>query len=177
MCYDLLKDFAGPVATITAAAVAVFITWRLGRGQLAIAKQQAVTAQQQANTALKRLNLDLYERRFNIYNAALDLYQASLKKGLDDILSAEFIFVRAFRESLFLFERQDGIYDTLDKISEGQSSITANEKNSAEKAKNPKIEINQLVAENAAKARVEFEKLLLTLENQLHKYLDFSKIQ
>lgn len=96
---------------------------------------------------------------------------------MEDILAAEFIFVRAFRELLFLFEGQDGIYDTLDKIREGQSSITANEKERAEKEKNPKIQINQIVEGNAAKARVEFEKLLLTLENQLHKYLDFSKIQ
>jgi hypothetical protein len=160
MCYNLLKDFAGPVATIIAAAVAVFVTWRLG-------SRQAATAQQQANTALKRLNLDLYEKRFNIYTAALDLYQADMKKELLDIKEAEFRFVQGFRESLFLFQEQDGIYKTLEKIKDGQAMISAHEE---AKAKN---EHNSDIETNAANARIEFEKLLLTLERKLTKYLDF----
>lgn len=71
--YQLLKDFAGPVATIIAAAVAVFVTWRLGRGQQRIAKQQAATARQQANTGLDQLRYNLFEKRYAIYNSAIEL--------------------------------------------------------------------------------------------------------
>jgi hypothetical protein len=38
--YDILKDFAGPVATICVAAVAGFITWSFNRRQLIIAKDK-----------------------------------------------------------------------------------------------------------------------------------------
>ena len=40
----LLKDFAGPVATIFAASVAAHIALRLGKGQVAIATSQAAIA-------------------------------------------------------------------------------------------------------------------------------------
>jgi hypothetical protein len=55
--YHVLKDFAGPVATIIAATVAVFFTWRLGRGQLQIARRQA-------DTALDQLRYNLFEKRY-----------------------------------------------------------------------------------------------------------------
>jgi hypothetical protein len=73
--YDVLHDFAGPVATVIAAGAAVFVTWRLGRRQVAIAAQQATTAElqaatarQQADTALDRLRYDLFEKRYKIYD-------------------------------------------------------------------------------------------------------------
>jgi hypothetical protein len=71
--YQLLKDFAGPVATVIAAGVAVFVTWRLGRGQQRIAEQQAATARQQANTALDQLRYNLFERRYDVYNYAIEV--------------------------------------------------------------------------------------------------------
>jgi ABC-type Fe3+ transport system permease subunit len=46
-----IVSFAGPIATIIAAAAAVFVTWRIGQGQLSIAKQQATIAKQQAELA------------------------------------------------------------------------------------------------------------------------------
>ena len=64
--YGILKDFAGPVATVTAASTAVFVTWRIGRTQAAIARQQADIAQQQADTALDRLRFDLFDKRYSI---------------------------------------------------------------------------------------------------------------
>ena len=115
--------------------------------------------------------MDLYEKRFNTYNAVLDLYQADIKKELHDITTAEFTFVRAFRESLFLFERQDGIYELMEMIKDAQSVISADEENKAHKHQ------NNIIAEKAAKARIDFEKMLLDLEMKLHKYLDVSKIK
>lgn len=56
MLYQLLKDFAGPVATVIAAATAaVFI------------RRQAKTADRQARTALDQLRYNLFERRYAIY--------------------------------------------------------------------------------------------------------------
>lgn len=182
--YHVLKDFAGPVATIIAATVAVVVTWCLGRGQLRIAGQQA-------KTALERLQLDLYEKRFNIYVAVLDLYQVDMHTELDEkkeiaeplqaakrtfanIKEAERIFVKAFRESQFLFEIQDGIYDTLNKIKDAQNAISADHENRTKQTRDR--EYTNLILESAGKARLLFPTLLIELETQLAKYLNFGKI-
>jgi hypothetical protein len=82
-----LLPLAGPIATIIAAVAAVFVTWRLGRGQLQIARQQVEIAQQQATTsrhqaeiakqlaaiAFDRLRFDLFEKRYAIFTAIKEL--------------------------------------------------------------------------------------------------------
>ena len=66
--YQVVKDFAQPVATLGAAsAVAVF------------AYRQWRTADEQAKTALDKLKLDLFERRYAIY--------VELKKVLKTVLN------------------------------------------------------------------------------------------
>jgi hypothetical protein len=64
--YYILKDFAGPVATIIASITAAIITWRF-------ASWQARIAQQQANTTFDQLRYNLFEKRFAIYNTAREL--------------------------------------------------------------------------------------------------------
>src|SRR3954451_19334371 len=68
--YQVLHDFAGPVATFLAACTAVFITWRIGKNQIRIAQQQADTAALQAKLADVRLQHDLYDRRYKLYETA-----------------------------------------------------------------------------------------------------------
>jgi hypothetical protein len=53
--YEVLHDFAGPAATIIGAFAAVFVTSRLGLGQLRISEQQSTVARQQAKLAAVRL--------------------------------------------------------------------------------------------------------------------------
>jgi hypothetical protein len=62
----VLKDFAGPVATIFAASVAGFIALRLGMGQVAIARSQA-------DIARDKLKFDLFELRYDIYAKVKEL--------------------------------------------------------------------------------------------------------
>ena len=57
--YQLLKDFAAPIGTITAAIVAVSVTAYFARHQKKIAKAQA-------RVAREKLRHDLYDRRFAI---------------------------------------------------------------------------------------------------------------
>jgi type II secretory pathway pseudopilin PulG len=71
--YQILKDFAGPVATIIASITAAYITWYFASRQAQIAQQQAITAKQQADTAFDQLRLNLFQKRFAIYNAAREL--------------------------------------------------------------------------------------------------------
>ena len=63
----------GPIATLVAAGAAVFVTLRLGKGQLRIAEQQARTAKQQADTALDQLRYNLFEKRYAIYKDIQEL--------------------------------------------------------------------------------------------------------
>ena len=100
--YDALHDLAGPVATVIAAGVAVFVTWRLGRRQVTIAGQrvqiaaqqartaelQAEAARQQADTALDRLRYDLFEKRYAIYDAAKRLIVTLMNKIPDQSIEA-----------------------------------------------------------------------------------------
>jgi hypothetical protein len=71
--YQILKDFAGPVATIIASVTAAFITWRFASWQARIAQQQADTAKRQANTSFDKLRFNLFDKRFAIYNTAREL--------------------------------------------------------------------------------------------------------
>jgi hypothetical protein len=76
--YDVVHDFAAPLATVIAAGTAVFVTWRLGKSQVTIARQQAHIAAQQAETALDRLRYDIFERRYAIYLAAQRIIELSI---------------------------------------------------------------------------------------------------
>lgn len=112
--YEVPHDFAAPVATVIAAGVAVFVTWKLGRRQVPIAAQQAktaelqaATAKQQADTALDRLRYDLFEKRYAIYSTAKELMRSLVNQGqaekLDEIAVTEkLVFIE---ECVFFFPR------------------------------------------------------------------------
>ena len=54
--YDVLRDFAGPLATIIASSAALIFV-----------RRQALTAETQAETALDQLRYNLFAKRFAIY--------------------------------------------------------------------------------------------------------------
>jgi hypothetical protein len=68
--YAFLKDFAGPLATLTAAIAAAGITFYFNRSQNPIAQSQRDIAQSQRDIALDKLKFDLLERRYDICLAA-----------------------------------------------------------------------------------------------------------
>jgi len=104
MCslYQAFHDFAGPVATIIAAAAAVFVTWRLGRGQLRVAEQQAKFAE-------VRLQHDLFERRIAVFDAARDLLLEVFRTA--NVSDEGFRnFVRGTEKAVFLFDKSVSNY-------------------------------------------------------------------
>jgi hypothetical protein len=62
--YSILKDFAGPIATVVAALAAIVVTAHFSSQQSQTAKRQAA---QQAKTAIDQLRFNLFERRYAIY--------------------------------------------------------------------------------------------------------------
>lgn len=65
-CYEIVKDFAGPVATIFAASAAVFVTTHFNRKQVEISETQK-------NISLDKLKWDSHEERYKIYTQAKEL--------------------------------------------------------------------------------------------------------
>ena len=92
-----LIPFASPIATIIAAAAAVYVTLTLGRRQLEVARQQAGLAD-------VRLRRDLFDRRFKVYVAARTfLFQAEQNARIsDDALTS---YVRGTLDAVFLFDQ------------------------------------------------------------------------
>jgi hypothetical protein len=95
--YHFFKDFAGPIATGLAAVAALFVTWRLGKSQLLVAKHQA-------DVATVRLKHDLFDRRFEIYETVLffliEILQSSnmSREGMSK-------FVRGTQKAVFVFDQ------------------------------------------------------------------------
>lgn len=79
--HEILKDFAGPIATIIASITAAFITWYFASRQAQIAAQQAHTAKQQADTALDQLRYNLFEKRYAIYKDIQELIRLLINKS------------------------------------------------------------------------------------------------
>jgi hypothetical protein len=60
-CYEVAKDFAGPVATIVIALAAGYITWSYNKKQVMIAQD--------------KLKFDLFEKRYEFFEASKQLLQ------------------------------------------------------------------------------------------------------
>jgi hypothetical protein len=86
----------GPLATIFAAIIAVFVTGTLGFAQWRIARAQK-------GIAYDKLKLDLFDKRYAIYQAALSLSRAfmSSSKGISEKRFEELQYT--LQEASFLF--------------------------------------------------------------------------
>lgn len=78
--YCFFRDFAGPLATISAAGAAVLVTFALGR-------RQAAAAERQSETARNKLMADIFDRRFAAYEGAMRAAEITLFDESDNRLS------------------------------------------------------------------------------------------
>ena len=94
------SDYLLAIAPIVVSCGVAFIAWA------------------QYRTNKSKLRLDLYGRRFAVYDKTLTLYQAYYSKSSkSEFLQESLIdFVRAYRESLFLFGRDSDVYKVLTDI-------------------------------------------------------------
>jgi hypothetical protein len=102
--YQTVHDIGGPIATVIGAAAAIFVTWRLGIGQLRIAKQQSTVAQQQAQLAAVRLQHDLFERRFALFEAARTFLMKEIYPQMNPSTDGIFIFAQQTATAVFLVD-------------------------------------------------------------------------
>lgn len=94
---DLLRNFAGPGATIIAASVA-------GTIAVIFSKAQRDIAFQQKEIAKEKLRLDLFDKRYKIYANLFEYYNAILSwSGTDEDQAISRRFFLSTKEANFLF--------------------------------------------------------------------------
>src|SRR6266436_1005842 len=95
--YQILHDFAGPVATFVAAVTVAFITFKFGRVQAKIARQQA-------ELASVRLKNDLFDRRFAVFDAARHLFFDEIEIHRNVTEAGFQAYLRGIADAIFLFD-------------------------------------------------------------------------
>jgi len=87
--YAALKDFAGPVATVIAAAAAAYFAW-----------QQSRTGKRQAETAVDQLRYNLFEKRFAMYREIMQVIWLSTSPEVTHLEPHQY---KVFTEIEFFF--------------------------------------------------------------------------
>ena len=104
---ELARAYGSMLVTLLAAIAAGFISWRLGKGQLRIARAQATTAIEQRDIARDKLRLDLFEERFECYKAVEAFSTKYASRGLkqfdDEMLRGLWEFDKHLSKAYFLF--------------------------------------------------------------------------
>lgn len=88
----------------------------------------AITTWLQAKINRNKLRLDLYNKRFEIYSNTLEFFQALISHAYEhskeDFNILHNKYIKSYRESLFLFNQNDGIYKMLEEIHAKSFKIT-----------------------------------------------------
>jgi hypothetical protein len=100
--YDVLKDFAGPVATVIASIAAGFVAYMLGSRQVDIAREQARFAKANSRSTQQKLVLDLFDKRWDVTTAIRDVVSEVFTSGHVS-QAAVFTFHRACNRAALLF--------------------------------------------------------------------------
>ena len=135
-------------------------------------------AYSQMKIASAKTKLDLYNKRFNVYASALNYYQATWHESHEKIKERGIEFTKSYRESQFLFELSDGVYETLGKIQQDGAHIYAYKEHKYESENNLTDNRFDLTALHnlSVDAGFNFEKNLKNLEKQIEKYIRFQTI-
>lgn len=135
-------------------------------------------AYSQMRIASAKTKLDLYNKRFNVYATALDYFHATWDQPHEKIKERGNQFNKSYRESQFLFEPSDGVYEALGKIKQNGSTIHFYEQHKYERENNLTKDRHDLskLLDASVIARYDFEKNLQNLERQIEKYIQFKTI-
>jgi hypothetical protein len=113
----------------------------------------------------EKVRSDMYARRFSVYENTLSFYYAVMKGGdlttAAEVLSAQLSFLKSWRESAFLFRKEDGISEILDAF-RLETNPFVDQKRGLPVTK----EINVL----------RLEDHLMALEAKLWPYIDMTKL-
>lgn len=131
----------------------------------------------QMKIASAKVKLDLYNKRLSVYLATLDYYQSAYGKTDGAMKSKSVEFIKCYRESQFLFDPKDGIFETLTRIMTSGNKILVYEDTKSGEMPNISKDTEYLLHEKSVEARLDFEKDLLELEKQMMKYINFKVVR
>lgn len=152
------------------------IDYLLGVVPIIISFAVAFIAWAQYKTNKSKLRLDLYNRRFSVYDKTLAYYQAYYSRDSNNEATRESAtdFVRAYRESSFLFGRESSVYKALTEIKDTFSFLVEFDA----KFKTEHYDKKEFSAWSEIKAsKQDPTKLMESLELSLTPWLDFKEIE
>lgn len=141
-----------------------------------IASMMALIAAFQLTIASSKLKLDLYNKRFHIYESVLNLYQQAWKWEEEKIRPLELELIRSLRESKYLFNEKDEIYETIIKVKNANAKISGYHRTVKEFDTLSNPERFNILHKTKVDGFDEFEKNLYELEEKLKKYISFKNI-
>ncbi|GLO08278.1 TPA: hypothetical protein QEM76_001937 [Pseudomonas putida] len=129
----------------------------------------------QMRIASAKTKLDLYTKRFNVYMAALEFFQCSANLTLDGVEEKYKKLTQAFRESKFLFDSKDGVYDSLGRFQKIGGAVKVYD--SVKNTHQTDEEVVKAFRSKAVEAIVLMQDELVVLERQLKPYLSFHNVR
>ena len=132
-------------------------------------------ARSQKKIASAKVRLDLYNKRFEVFKAALAYHNAIWYGDHEKVKEVGNAFIIYFRESKFLFEKESGIYATLEKMKDSGGVVHGFLVQESLRLNGAHDNADQMGAlhESCTKARDGFRDLLTQLEDQLGSYINF----
>jgi hypothetical protein len=122
-----------------------------------------------------KLKLDLYNRRFLVYERTLDYFQAYYFKSANEELidNAALEFIKAYRESTFLFGNKSTVYILLTELKDTLNFLIYFDR----KFKDKIYDDDEYKASSNAKSKKrDLSAIMNDLESSLTPWLDFKKI-
>jgi hypothetical protein len=160
MLYSVLKDFAGPLATIVAAVAAVCITAYFSRQNVAISKEQ--------------IRQSRFDRRLEVYLSAIEFYNDLIGwKGTEEQQKARHRFFIALHASYFLFDGDVAIETILAELHTMSVAIIGYKEHSAELSADKQLAL-RLFEETNQRLLVHFPGQMNALKTAMRPYLDLS---
>ena len=123
-----------------------------------------------------KFRLDLYNRRFSIYEKSLEYFQSYYSRHSDPeaVERSSKGFIRAYRESVFLFGADSNVYKTLTELKDTLGFLLQfNEKFKSE----PYDKDECKAYSNIKSSKREPYAIMESLELELLPWLDFQKIE
>ncbi len=160
----LLKTSQGRPATVVAAVVAAWVTFRFNRIQMEIATSQR-------DIAFDKLKLDTFEKRYEIYSAAKSLIECLLNYDIIDHMKIRELYVK-LDESRFYFSKY--IREFIDKIHELSETYIED----LGQRSNPEIDRNKwsAEAEKIANDRAKLREMYSQLPRPFERALAFTEL-
>lgn len=142
---------------------------------LLIALFMFVIAYIQMKIASAKIKLELYNKRFAVYESILELYQYVLDWDEEKIKPRMNKFIKAYRESKFLFDEKDGIYDLISEIHAANGKMQGF--HNYLKEERIDSEVRMMLHKGSIEGFDIYSKKLIIFEDKLKKYLEFKSVE